>query len=252
MLGRPKRDRADQKTLLQNELWWQLIFGWIRYGMVGGDDSIPIKKLEALTRINSEIQKTSPGSRLLDDKEIMLDPADDLPAEPAVWETLTCPRTKPSEILRLSKTSIYLSGFWNPWGRTLSKYAKEFCDSKNPHGNGKRYPGARADKSMLRPSSEDKRADYLARVLAGLSLQKKVPLSPATADRLLRDLHRKAKHGKRCPCWRCVCERSGVPDGKLLAKWRSMEGMSGASLFREKSGAPERPNAPGVRVAKFR
>ncbi len=235
MLGRPKRDRAEQKTLLQYELWWRLIFGWIRYGMVGGDDSIPIKKLEALARLNNETQKAFPGSRMLDDNEIQLDPPDDLPAEPRVWEVLTCPGTSPTEVRRICKTSKYLGGAWNPWGRMLRKFAREFCDSKNPNGKGKRYPGAKAKKSSLRPSSDDKRADYFARVLAGLSLQRQTPLSPETAERLVRDLHRKTKHGKRCPCWRCVSERlSGVPDVKLLAKWRSMEGMRGASLLRKR------------------
>jgi len=114
VLGRPKRNRAEQTSLLQNELWWQVVFAWIRYGIVGGDDSIPIKKLEALVRMNRETQEQSPEIRLLDDKEIMLDPPDDLPAEPRVWETLTDPHSKPSEIRRLCQTSFFFSDSSNP------------------------------------------------------------------------------------------------------------------------------------------
>ena len=87
---------------------------------------------------------------------------------------------------------------------------------------------------MLRPSSEDKRADYLARVLAGLSLGKDPSLSCATADRLLRDLHRKARHGKGCPCWRCAVKGPpSFPDAEVIEEWRLMERKSGIPLFKK-------------------
>jgi len=202
--------------------------------MIGGDDSIPVKKLDALNQMNAEIRRKSPGSRLFDEREIMFDPPEDLPAEPHVWDVLSRPKTTPAEIRRLCQTSIYLIGPLNPWGRILHKYAREFCDSKDPRRKDMRYPGARVKRSMLRPSSEDKRADYLARILAGFSLGKDPPLSPATADRLLRDLHRKAKHGERCPCWRCVLKRPpSFPEAEVIEEWRLMEKKTGVLLFQK-------------------
>jgi hypothetical protein len=246
MLGRPRRSRAEEGRLLQIELSWQVVFAWIRYGIVGGDDSIPLKKLEALDRMNQQIGRESPSSdRLLDDRDIMLDPPDDLPAEPVVWRILTDPKSTPAQIRQICKTSIYIGGLGTPWGRTLSKYAEAFCDSKKTDAGGKRYPGANALNSKLRPSSQDKRADYLARVLAVLSLRNAPPISSATADRLLRDIHRKAKHGAHCPCWRCVCEHPlGFPDARLIDKWRSMKGRGGTKFFANRIA--------GRRVAQYR
>jgi len=182
------------------------------------------------------------GGRLLDESEVMLEPPDDLPPEPNVWEVLTRPRTEPSEIRQLFKTSRYLGGACNPWGNLLSKYAKEFCEAKDPAIHGKRYPGSNG-KTGLRRSSDDKRADYLARVLAGFSLQKQPPMSPETAERLLRDLHRKAKHSKDCPCWRCVIKRRPKVSAKLIENWRSKPGMRGEYLFRTESATRKKPTS---------
>ena len=226
MLGRPKRDLEEQRRLLQYEFQWQVVLGWVRYGAVGADDGIPIEKLNALSKINNETRRNSPDSRLLDAHEIMFDPPEDLPAEPDVWETLTRPNTKPEEVRRLCQTSMYLRD-----NSTLLKYALEFCDAKKE----RRYPGAKATRSKLRPSSEEKRGDYLARVLAGFSLGKDPPLSPATADRLLRDLHRTTKHGESCPCWRCVPKHSpSFPDPNVIEKWRQMKRMAGKAFFQKK------------------
>ncbi len=115
----------------------------------------------------------------------------DLPPEPEFWKALTSLRTTPSALCRLAKQSQFLGGFYL---NVFLSHAKEFCQSKQDV----RYPRAGLRKrSRMRPTSEDKRADYFARAMAGLSLRK--VLSPATTV----DLLRKLKHGKGCPCWQC-------------------------------------------------
>jgi hypothetical protein len=74
-----------------------------------------------------------------------------------------------------------------PHRRMIDRYAGDFCKSKLD----RRYP--RRDK---RESGDYRRIEYLARVLAGLTLG----LSPSTAVERLR----KMKHAKRCLCWRCA------------------------------------------------
>lgn len=65
----------------------------------------------------------------------------------------------------------------NPCPRALYEYAEEFCQAKlDP-----RYPARDS-----RPSGDDRRIQYLARVMAGLSLPK--PISPSYAVELLRKM----------------------------------------------------------------
>ncbi len=72
--------------------------------------------------------------------------------------------------------------------RSLYEHAGEFCRAKlDP-----RYPDL-----DRRASGDYRRIEYLARVMAGLSLVK--PISPSYAVELLR----KMKHARRCECWRC-------------------------------------------------
>jgi hypothetical protein len=122
-------------------------------------------------------------------------------AEPQLWKALKRARSA-AEVRRICRQSKY----WLKWefkgeinGRrwycrvpsacpkALYDYAEEFCRAKQ----SERYP-----RSDDRPSSDDKRIEYLARVMAGLSLVR--PIAPATAV----DLLRKMKHESRCPCWR--------------------------------------------------
>lgn len=73
--------------------------------------------------------------------------------------------------------------------RLLYDKAEEFCRAKlDP-----RYPARDA-----RPSGDDRRIEYFARVMAGLSLLPK-PYKPSYAV----DILRKKKHKRGCPCGRC-------------------------------------------------
>jgi len=73
--------------------------------------------------------------------------------------------------------------------RLLYDQAEEFCLAKlDP-----RYPAR--DK---RPSGDDRRIEYFARVMAGLSMLPKA-YKPSYAVEVLR----KIKHKNGCQCWRC-------------------------------------------------
>jgi hypothetical protein len=208
MAGRPKRNPAVMQALIAHEFWWAVIFARIRFGMRDGDDSMPDPKRATKWRylpksklwLNVETKRqfwakdweTNAKEIETDfDENVVTAEPRDLPPEPNVWRALTSLRTKPAELRRICKQSQYLTGFYLS---VLVSHATKFCDSKR----GKRYPHAGLMvRGQRRPSSEDKRADYLARVMAGLSLRK--PLSPATAVDLLRRL----KHDKGCGCLRC-------------------------------------------------
>ena len=128
-----------------------------------------------------------------------------IPAERNLWESLKRARSA-AQVRRICRRSKYWlkfewSGEWNgrawnfqtpsPYPRALYDHAEKFCQAKL----GKRYPsGGKQD----RRSSDDKRVEYLARVMAGLSLYP--PIAPATAVNLLR----KTKHKPGCPCYRCT------------------------------------------------
>jgi hypothetical protein len=221
LAGRPKRDLAEQRELLCFETLWHIVIAQLRYGIENGNDD-ERQRVQHYRRLGYNLdQITSP--------ELMQDPpANDLPAEPKVWKALTDLGTKPAEVRRLWAKSKYLKGFYIPapaapdfpafisWGTAkhpvlgdvLYKHAEKFCKSKRDT----RYPRAGLRKGIQqRQSSEDKRHDYLARVLAGLSLQR--PLAPATADSVLRSIHRKIKHTKRCPCLHCVSDRQPTASG---------------------------------------
>lgn len=180
----------------------------MRYGQPGGDDSMPDPKTAIKWRylpknklwLNTETRKRFWGSdfeahakEIEEDftENVVLARPRDLPNEPAVWKALTELHTKPAEVCSLCKQSQYVNGYYL---NVVLSHAKTICDSKRDQ----RYPCAGVTRgSQRRPSSEDKRADYLARVMAGLSLRK--PLAPATAV----DVLRKMRHSKGCGCWRC-------------------------------------------------
>jgi len=123
--------------------------------------------------------------------------------EPHLWEALK-KANNAAQVRRICRRSKY----WLKWEfegeingkhfysrvpsycpKALYDKAEKFCEAKLSD----RYPG-----SSERPSSDDKRIEYLARVMAGLSL--KSPIAPATAV----DVLRKMKHTEQCLCWRCI------------------------------------------------
>lgn len=76
--------------------------------------------------------------------------------------------------------------YW-PFRRILYRDAEAFCRAKlDP-----RYPCR-----DQRDSGDYRRVEYLARVMAGLTLR----LAPSTAVEMLR----KMKHAEQCMCWRCL------------------------------------------------
>ncbi len=128
-------------------------------------------------------------------EKILLAPPRDIPAETALWEDLSDPRTRRKAVQGICERSRILR-FWfgQPPSISLYQHSKEFCRAKGDE----RYPDGG---KQNRQSSNAKRTDYLARVMAGLSLRK--PLAPATAV----DILRKMKHARRCACWRCLAKR---------------------------------------------
>jgi hypothetical protein len=119
------------------------------------------------------------------------------PPERRLWEALKradtvtqvrkiCGQSKIWLKPRLEFGSDSFFEYW-PFRRVLYREAEKFCRAKlDP-----RYP--RRDK---RKSGDYRRVEYLARVLAGLTLR----LAPSTVVELLR----KMKHPARCRCWRCT------------------------------------------------
>lgn len=119
------------------------------------------------------------------------------PAERKLWEDLKRART-PAQVRRIYKRSnLWLKprmefprgGYmeWQPHIRVLHQQAEQFCQAKLDT----RYPAR--DK---RESGDYRRIEYLARVMAGLSLG----VSPSYGVERLR----KMKHNEQCPCWRCA------------------------------------------------
>jgi len=120
-----------------------------------------------------------------------------IPSERQLWEALKRASTAAQARRICSRSKIWLKprmefpngGFAEWWWfrRILYQRAREFCFAKlDP-----RYP--RRDQ---RESGDYRRIEYLARVMAGLT----VGLAPSTAVELLR----KMKHLRRCDCWRCL------------------------------------------------
>jgi hypothetical protein len=120
-----------------------------------------------------------------------------IPSERRLWEALKRAETA-TQVRRIcSQSKIWLKTrlefgsdsffeYW-PFRRVLYREAEKFCRAKlDP-----RYP--RHDK---RKSGDYRRVEYLARVMAGLTVR----LAPSTAVEKLR----KMKHPARCLCWRCM------------------------------------------------
>jgi len=122
-----------------------------------------------------------------------------IPSEHRLWEALKRASTA-AQVRRIytrSKTWLkprleFPNGgfmeYW-PFRRVLYRDAAKFCRAKlDP-----RYP-----ERDQRKSGDYRRIEYLARVMAGLTLR----LAPSTGVERLR----KMKHTERCMCWRCLMQ----------------------------------------------
>lgn len=124
----------------------------------------------------------------------------EFPAERRLWESLKRARTAVQVRRIYSRSNLwlkprrefpdgsYMDWSFLPYPRALYEHAESFCRAKLD----RRYPG-RDERS----SGDYRRIEYLARVMAGLSLPK--PISPSYSIELLRKL----KHSAECSCWRC-------------------------------------------------
>jgi hypothetical protein len=126
-----------------------------------------------------------------------------VPHEKHIWEALLRARTAAQVRRAYSRSKIWLitrieypgGGFqewsWAPLPRGLYRDAAAFCRAKlDP-----RYPAR--DK---RKSGDYRRIEFLARVMAGLSLPK--PIRPSYSI----EIFRRVKHLEECQCWRCIRE----------------------------------------------
>jgi hypothetical protein len=141
-------------------------------------------------------------------------------AERELWEALKRARTA-AQVRRICNQSCYwLKWKWerewhgkrshfespSPCPRALYDHAKAFCRAKRDP----RYPSR-----DRRESGDYRRIEYLARVMAGLSLVKPIP--PATAV----DLLRKMNHPEKCVCWRCKLKLAPRFRERSLARFLS-------------------------------
>ena len=219
-MARPQRDPAVLRNLVAREFEWQIAFCGLREGLPEWDRSFPDLQTAGLKwhRPESDTQQTADEKRFWvkhyadhlkeADKEftekIVLAPPREVPSEPELWQALSDPQIGARKVRSICVQSRILRFlFGNPSYTPLYRHAKEFCRAKKD----KRYPSGGKQK---RPSSDDKRVDYLARVMAGLSLRK--PLAPATAV----DILRKMRHEKLCPCVHCYSRRIGGAMGAQL------------------------------------
>ncbi len=123
------------------------------------------------------------------------------PAEHHIWQALKQARTAAhvrraynrSKIWLISRREFPSGGYfdwsWHAVPRALYRHAEQFCRAKLD----RRYPGR-----DQRESGDYRRIEYLARVMAGLSLFP--PISPSYSIEVLRKL----EHLGQCECWRCT------------------------------------------------
>jgi hypothetical protein len=112
-----------------------------------------------------------------------------IPDERHLWEQLKNARSARQVRVIYKKSEIWFRRHSRPWLQGIYDHADEFIRAKS----NSRYPKSN------RPSSDGKRIEYFARVMAGITLR----IPPATAiDKL-----RKMKHDSTCNCWRCFSIR---------------------------------------------
>jgi hypothetical protein len=154
-------------------------------------DTTPDEKLRWQSRVRdaeSQFEKDNFGSVRINIAAI--------PSEGRLWEALKRAQTATQVRKICTRSKIWLrprlefpsGGFMEPWPwrRVLYRDAEKFCEAKFDL----RYP--RRDR---RNSGDYRRIEFLARVMAGLTMR----LAPSTAVETLR----KMKHSPQCPCWRC-------------------------------------------------
>lgn len=150
---------------------------------------------------------------------------DAIPSERRLWEALLRAKTG-SQVRRIySQSRIWLkprkefpdggyAEYW-PFRRVLYRDAEQFCRAKlDP-----RYPGC-----DQRDSGDHRRIEYLARVMAGLTVR----LAPSTGVEILRKL----KHLDQCSCWRCMLKiaprhprslASLLASGEWFRQWKGID-----------------------------
>ena len=211
MAGRPKRDSAVLRALLAREFEWQIAFCGLREGLPECDTSLLNSETAGLkwSRPRSSILRTEDENAFWQkhyadhlkeaDKEftdrIVLAAPRDVPSELKLWKALSDPQVSVRRVRSICAQSRVLRFlFGNPSFTPLYRYAREFCRAKKD----KRYPSGGKQRRL---SSDEKQVDYLARVMAGLSLRKRI--APATAV----DILRKMRHKKFCQCVHCYIRR---------------------------------------------
>jgi hypothetical protein len=165
-----------------------------------------------------------------DEARIMKAPA--VPAERQLWEALKRARTA-AQVRRIcSRSKVWLKSrlefpsgsfidwSWSPYPRALYEHAAEFCRAKLDN----RYPGR-----DQRESGDYRRIEYLARVMAGLSLAK--PISSSYSI----EVFRKMKHPRQCKCWRCTL--------KIAPRYQ----RSLARFLSTQASRPKSPSDPSFR-----
>jgi len=138
-----------------------------------------------------------------------------VPHERHIWEALKRARTGAQVRRAYSRSKIWLKSrfelpsgsyydlSWSPYPMALYRHADKFCEAKRDV----RYPGR-----DQRRTGDYRRIEFLARVMAGLSLSK--PISPSYS----LEVFRKMKHATSCRCWRCT-RKIGPRYSRTLAQF---------------------------------
>jgi hypothetical protein len=182
-----KSTRPEKTTLTISEPG-KPMRGWsVETGVLKGQEFRPAERQQAealMQREEKRFEDVAAGNKTVRVSR------DSIPPERHLWEALKRARTA-TEVQRICRRSK----FWLKWEWTgelngkrwycrsfyccpsaLYEYADKFCQAKEYS----RYP------KSSRPSSDDRKIVYFARVMAALSLSK--PISFATAEDLLRRL----------------------------------------------------------------
>ena len=180
-----KSTRPKQTTLTICEPGKPMREWSVETGVIKGQDFRPAERQQAealMQREEKRFEDVAAGNKTVKVSR------DAIPPERHLWEALKRARTA-ADVRRICRRSRY----WLMWEWTgelngkrwycrspylcpsaLYDQAEEFCQAKE----STRYP------KSSRPSSDDKKLVYFARIMAALSLRK--PISPATAEDLLR------------------------------------------------------------------
>jgi hypothetical protein len=191
-LAKRGRRPAPLETLLVFELEWYKIFDGLRNGIDQQYATYSVPRIEPPKllrfpyeglneeRVKEWIRKQQEPTDLIEQRR-----RHRIPDERHLWERLKKARSARQIRAIYEKSEIWFRRSGRPWLRDIYNHADEFIGAKGDS----RYPKSN------RPSSDGKRVEYFARVMAGITLR----IPPATAiDKL-----RKVKHDSKCNCWRC-------------------------------------------------